>query len=510
MKKREGYLYSYNQLKDKAEELRATLRNKEKLTPEEEKLAHILRKVQMFDIVAYSYKLPPLPNENDFQNTQEGLQRFSSQLRAVMEHARQLEASNPPALIPPPAPEEGQPTGERKWQAFSPAIINTYIAQRFSNNGAQVNPAILKFTELLDAVREHDPSKMNLAAKELAEYEQKLPGMANSNEKASFEAWFNYFAPTNRGVAFYLIAFVLGLVGIMSQSRSVRWTTFALILVTFALHTIAILCRIYISGRPPVVNLYSSAVFIGWAAVAFSMVLELIYPLGICNIVAAVIGACTLSIAQSLDTSDTMHVLEAVLDTQFWLSTHVITVSLGYCATFLAGMFGIMGLILRMRSGIDYLPAEQVSQYHRDTQQIITRIIYGVLCFAILLSFVGTVLGGLWADDSWGRFWGWDPKENGALMIVLWNALVLHANWDRIVGPRGLAVLAVLGNIVTSWSWFGTNQLGIGLHSYGFTKAVLTAFGIGCHRSPAVRHHRHGLHAPRPPKRCLMELSRRR
>ncbi len=142
-----------------------------------------------------------------------------------------------------------------------------------------MNPAILKFTELLDAVREHDPSKMNLAAKELAEYEQKLPGMANSNEKASFEAWFNYFAPTNRGVAFYLIAFVLGLVGIMSQSRSVRWTTFALILVTFALHTIAILCRIYISGRPPVVNLYSSAVFIGWAAVAFSMVLELIYPL---------------------------------------------------------------------------------------------------------------------------------------------------------------------------------------------------------------------------------------
>ncbi len=269
LKKREGYLYSYNQLKDKAEELRATLRNKEKLTPEEEKLAHILRKVQMFDIVAYSYKLPPLPNENDFQNTQEGLQRFSSQLRAVMEHARQLEASNPPALIPPPAPEEGQPTGERKWQAFSPAIINTYIAQRFSNNGAQVNPAILKFTELLDAVREHDPSKMNLAAKELAEYEQKLPGMANSNEKASFEAWFNYFAPTNRGVAFYLIAFVLGLVGIMSQSRSVRWTTFALILVTFALHTIAILCRIYISGRPPVVNLYSSAVFIGGRPLPF-------------------------------------------------------------------------------------------------------------------------------------------------------------------------------------------------------------------------------------------------
>ena len=103
------------------------------------------------------------------------------------------------------------------------------------------------------------------------------------------------------------------------------------------------------------------------------------------------------------------------------------------------------------------------------------------MCFAIFFSFVGTVLGGLWADDSWGRFWGWDPKENGALMIVLWNALVLHARWDKMVGDRGLAVLALGGNIVTAWSWFGVNQLGIGLHSYGFTSGIVRAlitFGI--------------------------------
>src|SRR5439155_1777275 len=99
-------------------------------------------------------------------------------------------------------------------------------------------------------------------------------------------------------------------------------------------------------------------------------------------------------------------------------------------------------------------------------------------CFALLLSFFGTVLGGLWADDSWGRFWGWDPKENGALIIVLWNAFILHARWDGIAKERGLAVLAVVGNIVTTWSWFGTNQLGVGLHSYGFTKGVLEALAI--------------------------------
>ena len=86
-----------------------------------------------------------------------------------------------------------------------------------------------------------------------------------------------------------------------------------------------------------------------------------------------------------------------------------------------------------------------------------------------MFSFVGTILGGIWADQSWGRFWGWDPKENGALLIVIWNAMILHARWGGMIRERGLMVMAIFGNIVTSWSWFGTNMLGIGLHFYGFT-----------------------------------------
>jgi hypothetical protein len=98
---------------------------------------------------------------------------------------------------------------------------------------------------------------------------------------------------------------------------------------------------------------------------------------------------------------------------------------------------------------------------------MVLRALYGTLCFAMFFSFIGTVLGGLWGDDSWGRFWGWDPKENGALMIVLWNALVLHARWGGLVKGRGLAILAVAGNIVTTWSYFGVNAYGVGLHAYG-------------------------------------------
>jgi len=125
--------------------------------------------------------------------------------------------------------------------------------------------------------------------------------------------------------------------------------------------------------------------------------------------------------------------------------------------TFLAGALGVLYVFL----------AHVLHVLDDDERRQLTRMIYGTLCFAIFFSFVGTVLGGLWADDSWGRFWGWDPKENGALIIVLYNALVLHARWGGLVAGRGLALLAVGGNIVTTWSWFGVNALGVGLHAYG-------------------------------------------
>jgi cytochrome c biogenesis factor len=104
----------------------------------------------------------------------------------------------------------------------------------------------------------------------------------------------------------------------------------------------------------------------------------------------------------------------------------------------------------------------------KQTADSLARMTYGVVCFATLFSFVGTVLGGIWADQSWGRFWGWDPKENGAVLIVLWCAIILHARWGGFIRQRGLMIMAIFGNVVTSFSWFGVNMLGVGLHSYGF------------------------------------------
>lgn len=112
--------------------------------------------------------------------------------------------------------------------------------------------------------------------------------------------------------------------------------------------------------------------------------------------------------------------MQAVLDTNFWLATHVTCVTLGYTATFVAGFLGIVYVIMGIVT----------TTLTPERDKSLTQMIYGVVCFAMLFSFVGTVLGGIWADQSWGRFWGWDPKENGALLIVIWNAIILHARWE--------------------------------------------------------------------------------
>ena len=283
--------------------------------------------------------------------------------------------------------------------------------------------------------------------------------------KLSAEVYYNHVAPFYYCMVLYVLALVIGLIAWLVWPQTLNRTAFFLILFVFIAHTIAIITRIYLSGRPPVTTLYSSALFVGWGAVMFGLLYERMFKLGIGNIIAGVGGFTSLLIAHNLalDGQDTLTVLVAVLDTNFWLATHVVIVTLGYVATYVAGLIGLL-FILKGFLTPSLTP---------DLVKKLGGMMYGTLAFALLFSFVGTVLGGLWGDDSWGRFWGWDPKENGALLIVLWNALILHARWGGMIQHRGMAVLAVAGNIFTAWSWFGVNHLGIGLHSYGFTSGVV-------------------------------------
>ncbi len=332
-------------------------------------------------------------------------------------------------------------------------------------------PAAGAWERILVAYHDKKPDEFAQAVTDFRKLQGKLPSRAEGD--ARFEVFFNNFAPFYQCTVLYILVFLLCCAGWIAYPDVLNRSAFWLGVLTLLLHTCALLGRMYLMGRPPVTNLYSSAVFIGWGCVGLGLFLEWLFRNGLGIAVASVLGAATTLVAHHLAESkgDTMESLEAVLDTNFWLATHVTCVTLGYSATFFAGFLGLLFIILGLFTNV----------LDQGTFKSLAQMIYGVICFATLLSFVGTVLGGIWADQSWGRFWGWDPKENGALLIVLMNALILHARWGGLVKQRGMAVLTLVGNMVTGWSWFGTNQLSVGLHAYGFNKTLadgLTLFWI--------------------------------
>lgn len=364
------------------------------------------------------------------------------------------------------------------------------------------DPVADAFLATLQAYSDGQPAEFNVAAqKYLHLVDQQQP---TATMRAAFENWYNRFDPVQISMAFYVLIFILAALSWIGFSQPLTRAAFWILLFTMVIHTFALAARIYISGRPPVTNLASSAIFIGWGMVVFAICLELIFRNGVGSVLAAIAGFPTLFIAQRLSLDgDTLKVLQAVLDTNVWLGSHVVCITLGYAATFLAGLIGLVYIVLGVftpllgRSSTTFdktmkavattgavtlspgLLAVGLSHEKGATLgKTLGRMMYGITCFAMLFSFVGTILGGLWADQSWGRFWGWDPKENGAILIVLANAVFLHARWGGLVKERGMAAITLFGSIVTAWSYFGTNMLGVGLHAYGFMASAVLWLNI--------------------------------
>jgi len=353
-----------------------------------------------------------------------------------------------PPLVVPPEKNSGD------WNTVGTVLLE-------AAKGGKISPAIENYAAMADAFKNGDAAEFNSA---LADYRSSLiPDFSHALAKLRAEVFFNQMQPFYNAMIIYVFAGLLAVFSWFNLSETLRRSAVWLIALAFLIHTTGLIYRIVLQGRPPVTNLYSSAIFIGWGACLLGMTLEKFYKNGIGAVVSAGMGFVTLIIAQNLALDgDTMEMMRAVLDTNFWLATHVVAVTTGYASTFVAGFLALIYIV----RGVFTKTLDEA------TGKSLARMIYGIVCFATLFSFVGTVLGGIWADQSWGRFWGWDPKENGALIIVLWNALILHLRWAGMIRERGLVVCAIGGNIVTSWSWFGVNMLGIGLHSYGFTDAA--------------------------------------
>jgi ABC-type transport system involved in cytochrome c biogenesis permease subunit len=341
-------------------------------------------------------------------------------------------------------------TENEGWQHISESLLSGITSGHVPYTAAV-------YGRLISAYRGGDVGGFNGLIREYESYLSKT--IPEKLDRPKFEFLFNQAQPFLQAMMLYVVVLVSALFSWLVWPKTLSKTAIILLLGAFAIHTLGLITRMYLQGRPPVTNLYSSAIFVGWASVLLCIILEWTYKNGIGSVCGAVIGFVTLLIAHNLQLDgDTLEMLRAVLDTNGWLATHVVGEALGYSAMFLAGLIGIIYIGRGLFT----------TSFDEATSKSLGRMMYGVVCFATLCSLVATILGGIWADQSWGRFWGWDPKENGALLIVLWNAIILHARWGGYVRERGLALMTVFGNIITSLSWFGVNMLGVGLHSYGF------------------------------------------
>jgi ABC-type transport system involved in cytochrome c biogenesis permease subunit len=274
-----------------------------------------------------------------------------------------------------------------------------------------------------------------------------------------------------RALILFVVAFLMLAVSwiLPREGGWVRWLNrgaWLCVWLAVAAMIASMVMRGLIVRRPPITNLYETIPFITFWAVLVGLVIERFTRQGILLGVSTFLGVLGLFMTMKYemgDATDTLAPLQAVLDTNFWLATHVTTINIGYCAGLLASAISALYLLARL---VD--PLRQDAAFYK----VLNTAVYGSICFGLLFSLVGTVLGGLWANDSWGRFWGWDPKENGALMIVLAMLIILHARLAGWIREFGLHQLSLLTGVIVAFSWWHVNLLGVGLHSYGFTAGI--------------------------------------
>ncbi len=247
-----------------------------------------------------------------------------------------------------------------------------------------------------------------------------------------------------------------------SQATHARrwWRRIGLALTTIAIiATVAGLAvRTVITGLGAVTNLYETLIYVGLIVAILGLFFTRLSGKGIYAVAGGIGAALCAMIGEAMPPDLGQHIgqLQPVLRSKFWLWIHVKTVVGAYAPLVLALVLGnvVMWQAWRQKRAVS------VDE---------SRSLYRCLQWGTVLMAAGTLLGAVWADQAWGRFWGWDPKEVGALLIVLTYLIPLHLRYVGVVGPTGLAAWSVLGFLSVVWSWYGVNFiLGAGLHAYAF------------------------------------------
>ena len=313
---------------------------------------------------------------------------------------------------------------------------------------------------LVAAYQEGDRPGVATAASALGRRLAELaPDVYPSGRDLRIEVHYNTLKPFRTAWAFYLLGFLALLASFPLASRWLARGGFAALVAGFLLNTYGMALRVLISGRPPVTNMYETIVFVAWGGMLFALVFEAIYRVRYFAACAAAVSTLALIVADNVPIFDgAISPLVPVLRDNMWLTVHVLTIMLGYAAFTLAMGIGHLNL------GLYFFRPGEVVLFKN-----LSLFLYRSLQVGTLFLAVGTLLGGVWASYSWGRFWGWDPKETWALIATLGYLAILHGRFAGWIKDFGMAVGSLLGYLLVLMAWYGVNFiLGTGLHSYGF------------------------------------------
>jgi cytochrome c-type biogenesis protein CcsB len=318
-------------------------------------------------------------------------------------------------------------------------------------------------TSFLFAIAKHDESGFKTAVENFKTLAKNAaPTVYPSEKSLKWEILYNQVHPFRVAYIIYLIAALIFGFSLFFVDRKWRIAGLSFAILGAFVHITGFIFRCVIAGRPPVSNMYESIIWVSLGCVVFGLIFEFIYKKRFIGLAATSVATVALIIGDSVPAvlDQSIHPLEPVLRSNYWLTIHVLTITLSYAAFALAMGIGNIALSYYIRG---------VENQNREKLKSLALFTYRAIQVGVLLLTAGTILGGVWADYSWGRFWGWDPKETWALIADLGYLAVLHgrfSGWLRTFGTVAASVVAFSGVVM---AWYGVNfVLGVGLHSYGF------------------------------------------
>lgn len=331
--------------------------------------------------------------------------------------------------------------------------LNTFIFNKNFKENAEMNV----LSRMSESFINND---INTWDKECLEF-KKITFGKFSNLHSFFvtaETFYTSFKPIFNGCIFFLFSFFLIL--FLGKNNFVINVSRILFLFGFLMLFFDLFFRIILTQKSPVTSLHESLIFVNFIFTLFFLVYFFKYKDYKNFLISAFVSFLLSLISIKLSEESNIKSVVAVLNTNFWLVVHVLTISVGYGLCLVSGFLSHFYLY------------QNLNKKHLSFKINLYNYIFYITLLALFFSFVGTLLGGIWADQSWGRFWGWDPKENGALLIVLWLTLIFHAKYSNLISEINFVIGVVLNLIILSLAWFGVNLLSVGLHSYGFIENI--------------------------------------